>query len=373
MPFADELIGANTARTLIAAVAQAAPGRDLAALRATPGRLEGLSLRERADLLADALLTDLPGGYTDLAGVVRAAAAGSAPFSGWLIWPVTCAVARRATAFDDAFDDAMDLMALLTTRLTAEFALRTMLRYDLDRALDIIQGWTRSPDHDVRRLATEGTRPYLPWSVRVPQILDRPGVTVPILDTLYRDDSEYVRRSVANHLNDLSRDHPDIVVDAARRWLAAPDGHTAQLVRHGLRTLVKRGNSGALELLGFAPATVEVDGPALDRTAIPFGGGIRFTATIRNPGSEPARLAIDYVIYHRRANGTQSAKTFKLTTRGLAPGETLTISREHSFREITTRRYHPGEHAVALQINGVATGRISFDLLPPQEPGHPRD
>jgi 3-methyladenine DNA glycosylase AlkC len=371
MPFADDLIGAYTARTLIAAIAQAAPGRDLAALRTTPARLDGLSLRERADLLADSLLSDLPGSYADLARVVRAAAAGTAPFTGWLIWPVTSAIARKAADenTDAAFDDAMDLMALLTPRLTAEFALRTLLRHDLDRALTIIARWTHSADHDVRRLATEGTRPYLPWSIRVPPILARPGVTVPLLDALYRDDSEYVRRSVANHLNDLSRDHPDLVVDTARRWLTAPGPHTPQLVHHGLRTLVKRGHPGALALLGFTPVTVEIEGPALDETTIAYGGAIRFTATVRNPGGQPARLAIDYVIHHQRANGGQSAKTFKLTTRTLAPGETLTISREHSLRPITTRRYHPGRHSVALQVNGVATAPISFELLPPAQTG----
>jgi hypothetical protein len=133
-------------------------------------------------------------------------------------------------------------------------------------------------------------------------------------------------------------------------------------VRHGLRTLVKRGHPGALELLGFAPATLEVDGPVLDGVRVTFGGSIRFTATIRNTGAEGVRLAIDYVVHHNKANGSQSAKTFKLTTGTLAPGETMEVSREHSFRPITTRRYHPGPHAIALQINGVASARAEFEL-----------
>ncbi|WP_433796864.1 hypothetical protein [Actinoplanes sp. CA-252034] len=285
-------------------------------------------------------------------------------FTGWLIWPVTGAVATRAVqeGGDDAFDAAMTLLAELTGRLTAEFAIRILLRHDLDRALGIIAGWTRSADPDVRRLASEGTRPYLPWSSRVPQILARPGATVPVLDALYRDDSEYVRRSVANHLNDLSRDHPGLVVDTARRWLAEPGPATERLVRHGLRTLIKSGHPGALELLGFTAATLEVDGPHLDRTTVPFGGGIRFTAAIRNTGADPARLTIDYVVHHRKANGGQTGKTFKLTTRTLAPGERIEVVREHSFRPITTRRYHPGGHAISLQINGVESPRADFEL-----------
>jgi hypothetical protein len=217
----------------------------------------------------------------------------------------------------------------------------------------------------VRRLASEGTRPYLPWAVRVPEILARPGITVPVLDALYRDESDYVRRSVANHLNDLSRDHPELVVATAGRWLAEPAPTTPALVRHALRTLVKRGDPGALELLGFGPATLEIDGPVLAAATVPFDGTVRFTAAVRNVGAEQARLSIDYVVHHRKANGSQTAKTFKLTTRTLAPGEELEISRDHSFRPITTRRYYPGPHAVALQVNGVATDRVAFELEAP--------
>lgn len=369
MPFADELISDHTATQLADGVRAAAPEVVLHALPGAVGRLGDLSLRERADLLRDALLADVPGGYADLARVVRAARDGTAPFDGWLIWPVTSAVAVRAVedGTEAAFDDAMALLASLTGRLTAEFAIRTLLRHDLDRALAIATAWTRSDDVDVRRLASEGTRPYLPWAVRVPEILARPGVTVPVLDALYRDESEYVRRSVANHLNDLSRDHPELVVSTAGRWLADPAPTTAAVVRHALRTLVKRGHPGALELLGFGPATVQVDGPVLAATRVPFGGTARFTAAVRNLGTEPARLSVDYVVHHRKANGSQTAKTFKLTTRTLAPGERLEISRDHSFRPITTRRYHPGPHAVALQVNGVTTDPVAFELEAPAE------
>ncbi|MEU6911797.1 DNA alkylation repair protein [Streptomyces olindensis] len=263
----------------------------------------------------------------------------------------------------------MALLADLTGRLTSEFALRTLLRHDLDRALGVVSGWTGSADAHVRRLASEGTRPYLPWAVRVPDLMARPGATVPLLDALYRDESDYVRRSVANHLNDLSRDHPDLVIGTARRWLDDPDRATERLVRHGLRTLVKRGHPGALELLGFAEAAVEVDGPHLDHHTVPFGGTVRFTASIRNTGDTEARLAIDYIVHHRKANGGQSGKTFKLTTRTLAPGEQVQVAREHSFRPVTTRRYHPGTHSISLQINGVESARADFELARPDTPG----
>ncbi|MFI5952209.1 DNA alkylation repair protein [Cryptosporangium sp. NPDC051539] len=358
MPFADELLSAATAENLARALATAAPRNPLTAVHAAASGLGGLALRARADLLRDALLADVPGGYRELADVVRTA---TPHLAGWMVWPVTTAVAARAVddGSDEAFDDAMAILAGLTGLLTAEFAIRTLLRHDLGRALAIALRWAGSDDTDVRRLASEGTRPYLPWAVRVPGLSAQ---TIPILDALYRDPSDYVRRSVANHLNDLSRDHPELVVTTAARWLEAPDARTAQVVRHGLRTLVKRGDPGALALLGYGKASVHVDGPTLDADVVWIGDAIEFRATVRNTGDEAARLAIDYLVYHRKANGSQTAKTFKLTTATLQPGEAAEIRRAHSFRVITTRRYYPGPHAIALQVNGVATPMATFEL-----------
>jgi 3-methyladenine DNA glycosylase AlkC len=325
MPFADELIGTHTANALVRAMHVAAPERALTNLQEASAALAPLSLRERSDLLRDALLADLPGDYDSFAHTVRRAEAGVPLFSGWLIWPVTSAVAARAIAenTEEAFDDAMALLGELTSRLTSEFAIRGLLDHDLQRALGIIQNWTVSDDVDLRRLASEGTRAFLPWSTRVRGLLAHPRATLPIITALYRDPSEYVRRSVANHLNDLSRQHPDIVVETARQWMSQPDENTERLVARGLRTLVKRGDPGALSLLGFPPAeSITVDGPTLDQATVPFGGTVRFTIGVTNTGSVPARLAVDYIVQHTRANGTQTGKTFKLTTATRGSGST---------------------------------------------------
>ncbi|SDJ50554.1 3-methyladenine DNA glycosylase AlkC [Lentzea albidocapillata subsp. violacea] len=364
MPFADELIGAPAVSALTAALRSVSPGARLPRLSAAGTALAPLALRERSDLIRDALLADLPGDYASFARTVRAAA-GAPAFTGWLIWPVTSAVAAKAIDEGgvDAFDDALALLAELTPRLTSEFALRALLGQDLGRALATILLWTRSESADVRRLASEGTRPLLPWAVRVPGILAEPKATLPILDALYRDESEYVRRSVANHLNDISRRDPELVVATASEWMAAPDDNTARVVRHGLRTLVKQGHPGALEVLGFTSAHLDVTGPLLTSGTVVIGETLSFTGSVRNLGQEPARLVIDYVVHHVKANGTLTAKTFKLTTRTVEPGETYELSRAHSFRVLTTRRYHPGRHAVELQVNGVRSGRAEFTLV----------
>lgn len=362
MPTADELLNTAAVTALARTLPVAAPSVERAA-----GGLAGLGLRERTDLVHDALLADLPDDYPRFEAVVRKAMRDSG-FTGWLIWPVTEAVTSRALADGggDAFDRALALLADLTPRLTAEFGIRRLLDADLGRALPIVLTWTAHPDEHVRRLASEGTRPLLPWAKRVRAIFEDPASTVPVLDALHRDPAEYVRRSVANHLNDISRRDPALAVATAARWLDGdPDAATARLVRHGLRTLVKQGDPGALALLGFPPADgLVVDGPELDATRVAVGGALGFSYVVENTGAAPARLAIDYVIHHRKANGSTTPKVFKLTTRTLGPGERVTVARTHSFKVITTRAYHAGEHAIALQVNGETFGRSVFTLLP---------
>ncbi|HEY0494999.1 MAG TPA: DNA alkylation repair protein [Kutzneria sp.] len=358
MPTAEEMLSVAAVRTLAEVLVDAPT---VAAVH-----LEGAAFSERGRLVRDALLADLPAKYPSFERAIRKAMKDSR-FTGWMIWPVTEAVAARAVG--DAFDEGLALLADLTSRLTGEFALRTFLAADLDRTLTTALRWTSSPDEHVRRLASEGTRPRLPWAKRVPAILDDPQSTVPILDALHRDPSEYVRRSVANHLNDISRSDPALAVAVATRWLTTDPLPSAAerlaLVRHALRTLVKAGDPGALALLGFSPpAALTVLGPTLGNANVRVGEELPFEFTLTNDGDADVRLAVDYVVHHRKANGTLTPKVFKLTTRTLAAGRSVTISRRHSFRPISTRVYHPGEHAVELQVNGRTFGRTSFMLRP---------
>jgi len=363
----NELIDPRSIEALTRTLAQSAPAVQWTQTAAAAALLGDLNLRARTDLVARALVADTSTGpaqgYTTASVSFRAALA-VPEFTGWVLWPVseaavTLALASGAT---EDFDDCLALLAELTPRLTGEFAVRRLLARDPDRALAAILGWTASPDEHVRRLASEGTRPYLPWAVRVPALVQRPEATLPILTALYRDPSDYVRRSVANHLNDLARHAPDDVVDTARQWLSAPDGNTVRVVRHGLRTLVKKGHPAALALLGFTPASVAVTGPRLDREILSVPGELTFAFDIANTGTEDVRLAVDYLVHYRKANGSQSAKVFKISTLTLAPGESRSLSKRHAFRQMTTRVHHPGLHALELQINGTVHGRTEFLL-----------
>jgi 3-methyladenine DNA glycosylase AlkC len=366
MPTAEELLSVDSVRRLAGVLGAVHPG-EWPYVRRAADALPGMGLSDRARHVRDALIADLPQGYGALAPTFRAALA-RPDFTGWMVWPVTEAVAVTAVTSPRAedFDDGLALLAELTPRLTGEFALRTFLDADLGRTLRTALAWTGHEDPAVRRLASEGTRPLLPWAKRVPEFGRRPDVTVPLLDGLYTDGSEVVRRSVANHLNDISRADPGLAVATASRWSQAPDAHTPALVRHAMRTLVKKADPGALRLLGFsADHRITVTGPTLRRETIAEGDDLVFDSAITNDGEDEVRLLIDYVIHYRKANGTTAPKVFKLSTRSLKPGETIGITRRHSFKVISTRRHHPGGHAVEMQVNGVRHGRGDFTLTTP--------
>ncbi|MEV8532892.1 DNA alkylation repair protein [Streptomyces sp. NPDC051211] len=374
MPTADELLSADTVSNLARLLARAAGRHTSPALDACAAALDRLTYSGRVKAVRDAVLADLPDDWPGFEAVVRTALADPG-FDGWMTFPVNEAVAVRGL---EVFEPGLALLHDLTPRLTAESAVRPFLRADPARALAVVQEWTADPDPHVRRLASEGTRPRLPWAPQLPAFIADPRPALPVLDALHRDESEYVRRSVANHLNDISRDHPELAVETAARWLAedtpatpatpgtpgtpAPTT-TDRVVRHGLRTLIKAGRPEALTLLGHSPdVPVAVKGPVVTTPRVAVGEFLVFDYAVTNTGRLPVELVVDYVIHHTKANGTRTPKVFKLTTRTLAPGETLTGTKRHSFKPITTRRYHSGEHLVQLQVNGRARGEAVFSL-----------
>ncbi|NQX12350.1 DNA alkylation repair protein [Microbacteriaceae bacterium VKM Ac-2855] len=351
----NELLGPAAIDSLAASLARASGGRWSEVLAAKE-HVDPLALRARSDLLAAAIIRDHGDDYASLAATFRAAL-DDPHFAGWMIWPVTEATVTLGAEQD--FDDALQLLSELTPRLSAEFAIRRLLAHDLDRALERIQPWTLHPNEHVRRLASEGTRAYLPWAIRVPALTARPDATLPILDALHADESEYVRRSVANHLNDLARHAPELVVATASRW---HDAGSEWVVRHGLRTLIKKADPDALALLGFAPVEVEVAAPVLADARVPLPGTLSFSVSVRNSSAVPARLAVDYLVHYRKANGTLAPKVFKLGVTTLEAGETRVFAKSHALRPMTTRVHHLGAHALEVQVNGVRSGLTPFTL-----------
>jgi hypothetical protein len=214
----------------------------------------------------------------------------------------------------------------------------------------------------VRRLASEGSRPRLPWGMRLPQYIHDPEPLRAILQKLKADESLYVRRSVANNLNDISKDNPEWMINLCESWVADSNEHTDWIVKHALRSLVKAGDVCVFPLLGYAakPAVVASE-IQLDKKQIKLGNSIEFSCALSG-GKSAQNLVVDYVIYFMKANGKLAPKVFKLKNILLAKNETIAITKTHSFKPITTRRYYTGLHQLAIQVNGKEVARTDFYL-----------
>lgn len=295
---------------------------------------------------------------------------GSGQLVGWDLWPV---VAWVPLVGRDHHDEALELLARLTGRASAEFAIRPFIDDNPAGVLERLEDWALHGDEHVRRLVSEGTRPKLPWAPKLQVSASNPGYAVGLLDQLVGDPSEYVRRSVSNHLNDLCRVDPTLALEVAQRWNErarqaeqAGDTQAAErlrwVIRRGLRTLVKAGDPAAMRLLGHDPDVALEAELHIESQIVQFGAALEFTLRLRSSADTPQRLVIDYAIHHVRANGSRGRKVFKWTTVELVPGEQVELLRRHPIVAITTRKYYSGEHLVEAQVNGrvVADGEFSL-------------
>ena len=263
----------------------------------------------------------------------------------------------------DDWEASIPALEQFTRQISAEFAVRPFIVQNHERMMAQMLRWTRHDHEGVRRLASEGCRPRLPWGIALPALQADPSPILPILEQLKQDESESVRRSVANNLNDISKDNPEVVIDVLRRWQAHDTAEIRWITGHALRTLIKRGRPEALELLGYpSKPAIAVRNLAVEPETIPPGGQVTLSFDVESLGDEPQNLMIDFVVHLMRANGRQTPKVFKLTKKTIQPGEILPISKDVSFRPVTTRRYYPGEHAIEPKINGQAFGRAEFML-----------
>ena len=317
-----------------------------------------LELKERINLVADQLAAQLPKCYPDALRMVVAVA--DTPVDGFAAWPLCSFVERHGV---DHPDLSLEAMESLTIRMSCEFAIRPFLDHHLDHTLRYLERWVDHEHPAVRRLVSEGTRPRLPWGPRVAVLLERPEIGLELLERLRHDESEDVRRSVANHLNDVAKDHPAMVTDVLRRWSADSVPPDPAMIRHALRTLVKRGDPAAMELLGFSTdAEVDVESFTCSPERLRLGDRIELTAVVTSAGDSVQKLVIDFVIHHVTKKGGISPKVFKWSTIDLAPGESVTLTKRRTIATASTRRYSAGFHAVDLQVAGQVRASAGFHL-----------
>jgi 3-methyladenine DNA glycosylase AlkC len=262
-----------------------------------------------------------------------------------------------------AFERSMDALKYLTPFGSSEFAVREFLRDDTHRALAIMETWSTDSDDAVRRLASEGSRPRLPWSFRLGDIEGDPSLAAPILDSLSADPSAYVRKSVANHLNDVTKMHAAWVLERVGQW-DGDNHHTRWIVRHGLRTLVKQGNKQALAILGAggAPELV-LEAFSVTPQRIVIGDTITLSCKLSSAVKAAQRLVVDYRIRYVKRNGATAARVFKLKELTLEPCQHISLSHTQHIRDFTTRTHYAGRHVVELIVNGDVVANSFFHLV----------
>ncbi len=319
--------------------------------------LEDLSLMQRLRRMTESLHAVLPGNYQRQLGILRELAPRMPTGFVTLFLPDYVALHGRAHVAL-----SLDALKYFTRFGSSEFAIREFLRDDLTGTLATLAGWAEDDNEHVRRLASEGTRPRLPWSFHLPAIAADPDLAAPILETLRADPSLYVRKSVANHLNDVTRAHPDWVLERLGHW-PLDNAHTAWIAKRALRTLIKAGDRRALAVIGAGrKARVKVLQFKVSPARVRLGERLAFTLEFVSTAPAAQRLVVDFAVHYVKKSGSSAAKVFKWKEITVGARETVVLGRSQVIRDFTTRRHYPGRHAVDLLINGDRLASAGFDL-----------
>jgi len=330
--------------------------------------LDALELLDRARHIAAALAAHLPADFEAAIELLLRSlgpahpgdeilGAGMEPF---FYLPHTVFVAERGL---DHFERAMEAQHALTQRCSCEFSVRAFLAHDPERTMAILERWTADPSAHVRRLVSEGTRLRLPWGVRVLWLDANPRRILGLLERLRDDPSPMVRRSVANNLNDLGKSDPALLEETCAAWLEHASEDRRALVEHALRSAVKRGESGALALLGFGAAPeVVVEDVRFSPERAAIGERVAVSFVLRSTARTRQSLLVDLRVHFVNARGT-SPKVFKLERVDLPARDRVALSKSVSLAIHTTRTPRPGAHRVEVLVNGAPFPAGAFEVV----------
>lgn len=365
----DQLFNRDKVRYLADLFSAADTGFDAAAFEAqVMADLPALELKQRITLIADVLADHLPASLPEAAPVLlRALPPPLDPslkdddFGDFIFAPLGDYVARHG--LEDHRDLSLDLLEEITQRFSMEWAIRPFLNRWPAEVLARMERWAGHSSYHVRRLVSEGTRPRLPWGEAVGLALADP---LPLLDRLHADGARFVTRSVANHLNDIAKKDPDLVMDRLQHWQAAGAQSRKELdwiTAHALRGLVKAGHPRAMKMLGYDPDLELRAEIALPRREVRIGDALELACVLAAaPGSA---VLVDYVLHFQRPSGKTSAKVFKLKQARVTRDQ-LRLKKTHKLKgDATTFKLVPGLHRVELMVNGRVRAAAEFDLLPP--------
>lgn len=262
----------------------------------------------------------------------------------------------------DDFNLSMEALHYFTKFGSSEFAIREFIKRDANQTLQVMKKWARDKNHHVRRLASEGSRPRLPWSFKLDEIIKNPKLTAPILEQLKEDDELYVRKSVANHINDFTKDNKEFALQLVSKWNLKNE-HSVWIVKHACRNLIKQGDANALALFNISKnVKVAIQNFQLKSNNVKLGNALEFSFDVVSEKNATQKLVVDYIIHYRKKLGDLSPKVFKLVNINLPANDIQTITKKQVLKDFTTRKHYFGEHFVEIQINGVKLAKKKFML-----------
>lgn len=315
---------------------------------------EERELKDRMNHIARMLGRYLPDDYPQSLKILKAASPGLRGL-GHMCFPAYVELFGL-----NHFEESVEALEFLTSFSSSEFAVRPFIIKYGESMMEKMLLWTRSDNEHVRRLASEGCRPRLPWAIALPEFKRDPKPLLPILENLKNDASEYVRRSVANNLNDISKDHPDILFDIASRWLGQ-NRETDRLIKHACRSMLKQGEEKFLRLFGYADTEHLVVEQFEIQESVALEEYLNFSFSVKSDGQSLGKLRLEYAVYFRKKNGFLAKKVFKISESDY-DSQIKKVEKRHSFKSVTTRIHYPGEHKLGLIVNGKEMAVKSFLL-----------
>ncbi|RHP36286.1 DNA alkylation repair protein [Lachnotalea sp. AF33-28] len=297
---------------------------------------------EQALNIIDSVIAGYPDGFND---------------SAFVIFPDFVEVYGQDECY---WDLSIAALARYTQISSSEFAVRPFIIKQEERMMKQMAAWAKNDNEHIRRLASEGCRPRLPWGQALPAFQKDPSPVLRILEELKADPSLYVRKSVANNLNDISKTHPDLVTKIAKDWYGRND-YTDWIVKHGCRTLLKKGDPEALSIFGYDNSPADISAFALGASSVMIGEELMFSFTVS--AKETMKVRLEYGVDYVKANGRRNRKVFKISEILLKEGEKKSYTKVHCFADLSTRKHYPGTHSIALIINGIECEKLDFELV----------
>jgi len=262
----------------------------------------------------------------------------------------------------DHFDTSMEAIEFITQFISCEFAIRPFIIRYPQKAMKQMLQWSKHESFHVRRLSCEGCRPRLPWAMALPALKKDPSPILPILENLKDDPAEFVRKSVANNLNDIAKDNTDVVLSIVKRWQGTSP-RTDWIIKHGSRTLLRKANPHAMKIFGLAVSDkIAVDKLKIAGPSITIGSTLHFTFELTNKGDQPIKLRVEYGIDYVKSGGKANRKLFKITENTYQPHKRVLFKRAQSFRNLTTRKHYAGQHTLSIVINGQELASKKFQV-----------